>query len=158
MVEECEDSLLRNFDSNQDYLWLWNLSRGKSGGILIGARKKIYDVGSLKQGDFMLQVNLWDKQNRTKWNLLVVYGAAQEENKEKFLTGLSLFCSSNLEPILIGGDFNIIRYANERNKNMGVHRYSRLFNSLIHTYELRELMMTGGMFTWSNNQEFTVLE
>jgi hypothetical protein len=80
-------------------------------------------VDSLKQGDFMLQVNLWDKQNRTKWNLLVVYGAAQEANKGKFLTELSLFCSSNLEPILIGGDFNIIRYANERNKNMGVHRY-----------------------------------
>jgi hypothetical protein len=82
-VEECEDSLLRNFDSNQDYLWLWNPSRGKSGAILIGVGKKFYDVGSLKQGDFMLQVNLWDKQNRTKWNLLVVYGATQEENKGK---------------------------------------------------------------------------
>jgi hypothetical protein len=66
MAEECEDSLLKNFDSNQDYLWLWNLSRGKSGGILVGVRKEFYDVDSLKQGDFMLQVNLWDKQNRTK--------------------------------------------------------------------------------------------
>jgi hypothetical protein len=82
----------------------------------------------------------------------------KKKTKGKFLTELSLFCSSNLEPILIGGDFNIIQNANERNKNMGVHRYSWLFNSLIHTHELRELMMTRGMFTWSNNQEFTVLE
>ena len=59
---------------------------------------------------------------------------------------------------MIGGDFNLIRYANERNKNVGVHRYSGLFNTLIHTHELRELMMSGGMFTWSNNQEFPILE
>jgi hypothetical protein len=158
MVEDCEDRLIRNFDANQDYLWLWNPSKGKSRGILVGVRKEFYDVCSFKQGDFMLQVNLWDKQNKVKRNLLVVYGAAKEENKINFLSELSQFCSSNLDPILIGGDFNIIRYANERNKNMGVHRHSGLFNTLIHMYELRELIMTGGMFTWSNNQEFPVLE
>ena len=95
MVELCEDSLLTRFDANQDYLWLWNPSKGKSGGILVGVRREFYDVGSFKQGDFMLQVNLWDKQNKTKWNLLIVYGAAQEENKLKFLAELSQFCSSS---------------------------------------------------------------
>lgn len=58
----------------------------------------------------------------------------------------------------IGGDFNIIRYANEKNIRDGVHRHTYLFNSLIHFYELREINMIGGMFTWSNNQEFPVLE
>jgi hypothetical protein len=28
----------------------------------------------------------------------------------------------------------------------------------MHLYELRELIMTGGMFTWSNNQETPILE
>jgi hypothetical protein len=120
MVEECEDSLLRRFDANQDFLWLWNPSKGKSRGILVGVRREFYDVGSFKKGDFMLQVNLWDKQNRVKWNLLVVYGATQEKNKLKLLTELSHLCSSNLKPILIGGNFNLIRYANERNKNVCV--------------------------------------
>jgi hypothetical protein len=98
MVEDCEDSLLRKMDNNQEYLWLWNASNGKSGGILVGIRKEYYDVGSFKQGDYMLQANLWDKQNRIKWNLLVVYGDAHEENKLKFLTELSHFCSANVEP------------------------------------------------------------
>lgn len=40
----------------------------------------------------------------------------------------------------------------------GVHRHTALFNSLIHFYELRELTMNGGLFTWSNNQEPPVLE
>lgn len=106
----------------------------------------------------MLQLNLWDKTSKVKWNLLIVYGAAQEENKIAFLTELSSFCSSNSKPLLIGGDFNIIRFANEKNTKDGVHRHTDLFNSLIHFYELRKIVMTGGMYTWSNNQEFAVLE
>jgi hypothetical protein len=106
----------------------------------------------------MLQVNLWGKQNRAKWNILVVYGAAHEENKTNFLYELSHFCSSSVEPILIGRDFNIIRYANESNRNHGVHRHTGMFNTLIHLHELREMVMTGGNFTWSNNQEFPTLE
>jgi len=59
---------------------------------------------------------------------------------------------------LIGGDFNIIRFACEKNKPGGVQRFSDMFNTLIDFHELRELVMTGGKFTWSNNQEDALLE
>jgi len=39
---------------------------------------------------------------------LNVYGAAQEENKKTFLAELADFCGKNKNPILIGGDFNLI--------------------------------------------------
>lgn len=87
-----------------------------------------------------------------------MYGTAHGEHKLEFLSELSHFCSSSKEHFLVGGDFNFIRYANERNKNSGVHRYTGLFNSLIHTHELRELTMNGGMFTWTNNQDPPILE
>jgi hypothetical protein len=64
MVENCDDSLLRKFDINQEYLWMWNPSSGKSGGILVGVKLEWYDVGSFRQGEFMLQMNLWDKINK----------------------------------------------------------------------------------------------
>lgn len=89
---------------------------------------------------------------------MIVYGVAQEENKVAFLSELSRFCSSNSKPLLIGEDFNLIRYANEKNTKDGVHRHTNIFNSLIHFYELREINMAGGMYTWSNNQECPVLE
>jgi len=85
----------------------------------------------------MLQMNLWDKTNRIKWNFLVVYGSAYDDRKMDFLSELSSFCSKNKEPILIGGDFNIIRYSSERNKPGGRHSHSDTFNTLIHFYELR---------------------
>lgn len=106
----------------------------------------------------MLQLIFWDKMLKIKWNLLVVYGAAQEENKVAFLAELSHFCASNSEPMIIGGDFNIIRFSKEKNSMDGVHKHTPVFNSLIHFYELRELAMNGGIFTWSNNQENPILE
>lgn len=124
----------------------------------MGPRLEFYDVGSFQQGDFMILMNLWVKINKVKWNLLVVYGAAQEEHKTPFLTELSAFCARNNEPIVIGGDFNIIRYAHERNRPGGVHRFSGLFNSLINFHELSKIVMSGGLFTWSNNKEVPTLE
>lgn len=122
MVKHCEEKLLKNFDYQQEYLWLYNSAKGKSGGILVGIKKDLYDAGSFQQGEFMLQINLWDKVNRIIWNLLVVYGAAHEDQKIKFLTELSSFCSKSKEPLLIGCDFNLIRYSFERNKPGGVQR------------------------------------
>lgn len=81
----------------------------------------------------------------------MVYAAAQEENIIAFLAELSRFCATNNEPMVIGGD--IIRFTKEKNIMDGVHRHTHLFNSLIQFYELRELIMNGGLFTWSNNQE-----
>ena len=74
-----------------------------------------------------------------------MYGAAHE-NKMTFLAELSHFCANNTEPMIIGGDFNIIRYLKEKNTMDGVHRHTALLNSLIHFYELRELVMNGGLF------------
>jgi hypothetical protein len=47
-------------------------------------------------------MNLWDKINKIKWNLLVVYEASHDENKIQFLSELSAFCSKSNEPLLIG--------------------------------------------------------
>lgn len=58
MVKDCKDKLLRKFDPQQDYLWLYNFAKGKSRGILVGIRLEFYDVGAFRQGEFMIQVNL----------------------------------------------------------------------------------------------------
>ena len=60
-------------------------------------------------------MNLWDKKEMTKWNLITVYGIAQNDKKDAFLS-LATFFSRNKEPFLIGGDFNIIRFPSEKNK------------------------------------------
>lgn len=103
MMQEIDESVTRKFDPNNDYLWLWNPSKGKSGGIIVGVKVELSEVGSFKQGEYMIQLNLWDRRCKLKWNLIIVCGDAQEEGKLPFLSELSSFCSTNFDPFLIGG-------------------------------------------------------
>jgi exonuclease III len=65
--------------------------------------------------------------------------------------------NNNTYPCIIGGDFNIIRFSSEKNKG-GIHRHTHIFNSVIISSGLTDLQMTGGKYTWSNNQDPPTLE
>jgi hypothetical protein len=127
-------------------------SNGKSGGILVGINMEELDVGYFNQGDYMIKLIVWDKNFHRKWILGAVYGPAHDKEKNDFLVEMAAFCENNKDPNIVGGDFNIIRFSNERNKKCGLHKHSDLFNDLIHKYELIEIQMPCGGFTWSNNQ------
>lgn len=131
MIEEYDESVTNNFDHDHDFIWAWNPSSGKSGGILIGIKTDLFDVGALKQGAHMLHVDLWDKMCSEKWNLIIVYGLAQKQEKDRFLDELSSFCNDSRAPYIVGGDFNITRFSSEKNKGGGLHKQSKLFNEII---------------------------
>ena len=71
---------------------------------------------------------------------------------------MARFCSKNNQPYLVGGDFNIIRFASDKNKPSGVHKHTDLFNNIISTYDLIDIHLVGGRYTWSNNHENPTLE
>lgn len=80
---------------------------------------------------------------KVKWNFLNVYGVAHEENKSELLAELAHFCSTSREPYMVAEDFNIIKFASEKNKDIGLSRFSGLFNSIIESQELIDLHMIG---------------
>jgi hypothetical protein len=90
--------------------------------------------------------------------LVIVYGAAQEDDKEEFLTELGNICRDQSLPLLVGGDFNLLRDASEKNKRLRPSKWNDMFNSIINICEMREIDMSGGQFTWSNNQAVPTLE
>jgi hypothetical protein len=49
--------------------------------------------------------------------LVMVYGPAHEDRRDLFLTELAGICAKIKISTLIGGDFNILRYINEKIKN-----------------------------------------
>jgi hypothetical protein len=59
--------------------------------------------------------------------------------------------SHGLLPILIGGDFNILRNPSEKNNDNFDHRWPFLFNSVIDGLNLREREMSGRKFAWVNS-------
>jgi endonuclease/exonuclease/phosphatase family metal-dependent hydrolase len=87
-----------------------------------------------------------------------VYGAAQPEFKEKFLTKLVHEHAEKSLPLLIGGDFNIIRNPNEKNNDNYDDRWPFLFNAIINGLNLREIKMSGRKFTWASSNSVPTYE
>ena len=57
------------------------------------------------------------KQDDFLWALVAVYGAAQDAQKPDFLAELVRICDHENLPMLVGGDFNIIRRQEEKNND-----------------------------------------
>jgi hypothetical protein len=57
----------------------------------------------------------------------------------------------NPYPILIGGDFNMLRFPFEKSRGRFDNHWPFLFNAVIDSLDLREVSMVGRLFTWANS-------
>jgi hypothetical protein len=73
--------------------------------------------------------------------------------KEMFLSKLVRMGNHETLPLVIGGDFNFLRFSSEKNKDNFDHPWPFLFNAVIDGLCLKELDMTGRQFIWANNHE-----
>jgi exonuclease III len=144
MKKSYSDKFFQKIDNNKEFSWFWSPSNGKSGGMLSGVRKDKFEVENFDSGDFMIIANVFYKSLKKNWSLANVYGPAQDEFKDSFLAKLSNFCFKAKYSILIGGDFNIMRFSSDKNKKFHDNNFSSIFNLIINSYDLRELPLSGG--------------
>jgi hypothetical protein len=161
-LETCKNDfsqeVLDNFSGGRNFIWHWTKPHGRSGGILLGVNLEGLDIGSIEEGDFFVKFRLRTKKDDFKWVLVAVYGAAQPEFKESFLTELVQSCSKENLPLCVGGDFNIIRNRSEKNNDRFDERWPFLFNAVIDGLDLREIEMSGRKFTWANSRRVPTYE
>jgi exonuclease III len=119
----------------------------------VGFDANVFDIREKEMGDFMIKILVVHKENGFIWNFINVYDAAQNDQKQKVLSELSSFCSKCKHPMLVGGDFNILRKETNKNKPGGTNKWSSLFNSIIDFHNLVELDLNGRLYTWSNNRD-----
>jgi exonuclease III len=158
MRKKYSDKFFRLIDPHQQFAWHWLPSKGKSGGILCGIKKEKFDIVKIEEKSFAVLAEVKDKKLGKNLNLVIVYGPANEDGRDSFLAELAEIGARSRIPTLIGGDFNILRFSSEKNKTFISNRFSDMFNWIINTYELRDLPINGGRFTWSNNQCDPTLE
>jgi hypothetical protein len=152
------DKFFRNVDPGKEYSWNWIPACGRVGAILCGVKLDKFDILSYEVGCFSIVADVRDKKLNKNWTLAPVSGPTHEERRELFLTEISLICCNRKAPVIRGGDFNILRYSSEKNKNFSGNRFADMFNCIINTHNLRDIHMNGGKYTWSNNQEYPTLE
>lgn len=105
MKNEFSQIELARLGGGGSFSWKWSPSKGRSGGILVGIRDSVFDVIEQQNGDYFVILLLADRVIDSRWNLIVVFGAAHVEDKEKFITDLSCVCQASNYPILVGGGF-----------------------------------------------------
>jgi hypothetical protein len=111
--------------------------------MLLGVNLGSFEVLGAWNGEFSIQMRLKNKCDGFQWVLMAVYGAAQPEHKDRFLTECVNTVSYESLPILVGGDFNIIRYPSVKSNDRFKRRWPNLFIACIDSLNLRELELSG---------------
>jgi hypothetical protein len=132
--------------------------QGRSGGILVGINSTTLTVNNVFNGDFCIKLQLKSKVDGFEWVLVPVYGAAQDEKKPDFLAELVRTCDNEPLPLLIGGDFNILRRKEDKNNDNFNGRWPFMFNAIIESLDLREIMLSRRQYTWANRQDNPTFE
>jgi hypothetical protein len=104
-------------------------------------------------GDFCVKFHLKTKIDNFEWALVVVYGVAQDRHKPSFLVELVRVCENEMLPLMVGGDFNIIRRQEEKNNENFYARWPFIFNTIIESLDLREIVMSGRQYTLANERD-----
>jgi hypothetical protein len=85
----------------------------------------------------MCKFHLATKSDNFEWSMVFVYGAAQDAQKGEFLAELVHMCENDPLPIMVGGDFNIIRRQEEKNNDNFNERWPFIFNVIIESRPVR---------------------
>jgi exonuclease III len=143
---------LRSLAAGFNFSWFCLPPHGRSGGILVGINSETIEVMNVITGDFSVRMHLKCKKDGFEWAFVPVYGAAQDALKPDFLAELVRMCEIQFLPILIGGDFNILRKKDEKNNDNFNARWPFVFNAIIESLNLREIALSGRQFTWASRR------
>ena len=78
-----------------------------------------------------------------------VYGPSNANDKVDFWTELNQVAGRWNRPWLLGGDFNVIRFPNERKRSCYMSSSMWDYNNWIRSLDLYDLPLRGAEFTWS---------
>lgn len=130
---------------------------GTAGGILVGINTDMFDILNTDKMQFSVSCAIKNKKDEAVWKFVSVYGSAYDEHKLDFINELHLILSSWVGPIIICGDFNLVRNSSEKSSGVVNQTWVNMFNDWVNRFGLQELKCAGRSFTWSNNQAEPVM-
>ncbi|WVZ79230.1 hypothetical protein U9M48_026834 [Paspalum notatum var. saurae] len=119
---------------------------------MVGVNQDKLTVKEVRQGTRYQCVTVEDVNSAVKWNLLNVYGPVRDEEKQGFLEEIKGAIEQIGDMMIVGGDFNLIRSAEDKSNDRVKVKWMQAFDDFVGDCELRELSRVGCTYTWSNNQ------
>jgi hypothetical protein len=112
---------------------------GHSGGILIGANTDTFEVGQIDAGRHFASLMLHQRNNGFQWEAVVVYGPANHTLSSQFLEELHTKVVNAVIPVVIAGDFNLLRAPQDNSNNNFDPNLGEMFNDWIADLLLLEI-------------------
>jgi hypothetical protein len=84
-----QDFSLAELDSlevGDKFLWAWLPANGHSGGLLVGFRDSVFEIGSTFKGSFLVATQVCVKASRFLFEFVGVYGLADHSHSAAFLS------------------------------------------------------------------------
>lgn len=124
--KDISEGFLKNTVDNSPFSWCFLEPIGTAGGILVGANTDSYNmlVGDILR--FTVSVLLTSKKSGFTQKVIVVYGSAYEEKKQEFLDELEEVMGSWQGPVVLGGDFNLVRFSSDKSNGVINHKWADL--------------------------------
>ena len=95
------------------------------------------------------------------WMFTGVYDPVLAEERDVFSNELGAIRGLWHDPWCVGGDFNVVRFLEERRNCQRLLTSMRRFSQFIEEMCLKDLPLSGGLFTWcggSNNESTSRLD
>jgi exonuclease III len=137
--------------SRHKFAWHWVPASGHSGGILLGVKEDTFEVDDMDHGEFFVSMALTHRRSNLRWEVIIVYGPADYRRSLAFLAELTSKVERCTTPVMVAGDFNLIRSPEDKSSAHVDLPRMRMFNDCIADLALREITRAGARYTWSNN-------
>ena len=101
---------------------------------------------------FFLSMSITDRRVNLSWEVIIVYGPVDHGRSAVFLAELHDKVERCTTPVVVAGDFNLIRQEDDKSSPNIDRRCIRMFNDSIVEMALCEIAWVGARFTWTNKQ------
>ena len=146
--KEVSTGLIRSLGVGRFLDWAALRAEGAFGGIVIFWDSRVLKLLAKEKGQFTVSCRFkFIVEDRT-WVFTGVYGPTVYGARDLLWDELGAIKGLWNDPWCIGGDFNIIRFPNERSREGRITGSMRRFSQVIDDLELRDFSVQGGQYTW----------
>ena len=147
-VKEMSQQMVNSVGIGRFLNWVSVDARGTTGGLLLLWDNRVLENLEVERGGYSISIRFRNCVDGFTWIFSGVYGPVISSEKEDFWEELSAIRGLWEDPWCLGGDFNAVRFPEERRNAPSIIAEMRRFSEVIGELGLRDSPLTGGPFTW----------
>ena len=114
--------LVRSLGVRRHLDWRAINLRGAAGGVLVFWDNIVVELLEVEEGMFTVSCQFKNSVDGLRWVFTGVYGSVCSRDREDFWEELGSIKGLWRDPWCVGGDFNLVRYPEERSRGVGFLR------------------------------------